>query len=173
VDALGQVGRQDRQVGGAEGPALGDQVAHTPPESNKEGKQTPVMSSDTGTYRGVLIEQSVTELQAILQHTKVVGERPALLESEDSRGTMRFLNVEVSEADLWTVLRDVAASIQKPGWYFHLVGDRRMYVVLPYTILFADEGDQEQLSAIIEYAVAQGIHRHQLDLANLFIAPYD
>jgi hypothetical protein len=124
------------------------------------------------TYRGILIEQSVDGPASILRYARVVGERAALLESEEFRGSMGFIKVEVDESSLWTVLRAMAEAIKSPGWYFHLVGKGRLHVVMPAAILFADEGDEAQLNAIVRYASGQGIHPEQLHLAKLFIDPF-
>ena len=123
-------------------------------------------------YRGVLIEQSVSNVEAILADAKVVGSRSTSLESESERGEMRFLNLEVKKDKLWDVLRHVAETIEHPNWYFHLVGEGRMYVVLSSVIFFADEGDEGALESIRNYAISQGIHRDQLSLKGLFTNPY-
>jgi hypothetical protein len=123
-------------------------------------------------YKGILIELSVDDTAPVLAHARVVGERAALLEDEDFRGTMRFIEVEVDEASLWTVLRTVAESIRSPGWFFHLVGQGRLYVVMPAAVLFANEGDEARLNAIVRYASSLGIHPEQLNLAKLFTDPF-
>lgn len=130
------------------------------------------MSSEMTMYRGILIEQSVDDTETVLRYARVVGERAALLESEDFRGSMRFIEVQVDESSLWTVLRTVAESIKSPGWFFHLVGAGRLYVVLPAAVLFANEGDEARLNAIVSFAAGLGIHPEQLNLAKLFADPY-
>jgi hypothetical protein len=124
-------------------------------------------------YKGVLIEQSVSNPKEILRHAKVVGERTTGLESESARGKMRFLNVEVAEDHLWDVLKQVAEGIKQPGWYFHLVGEERMYVVMPQVIFFADGPGDKILADIVEYGTSQcGIHPEQLEIKGLFVNPY-
>jgi len=124
------------------------------------------------TYRGILIEQSVDDTAPVLRHASVLGESAALLESEDFRGTMRFIRVEVDESALWTVLKTVAETIKSPGWYFHLVGQHRLYIALPAAVFFANEGDERQLNEIVRYASTLGIHPEQLDLGKLFADPF-
>ncbi len=124
-------------------------------------------------YKGVLIEQSVSDATKILPYAKVVDERTAELESESFRGNMKLINIEVAKEQLWQVLQGVAETIQAPGWYFHLVGEGRIYVVMPKAIFFADGADDEVFTSIIGYASTNcGIHRDQLNLPGLFSDPY-
>lgn len=122
-------------------------------------------------YKGVLIDQSVSDPREILDLTNVTSSRTTKLEGEAFRGEVTFHNIEVDEKDLWTVLDNVASSIKKPGWYFHLVNKDRLYIVMPHAVLFANHSDV-QLKAIVDYAVGQGIHPDQLNLKQLFNDPY-
>lgn len=122
-------------------------------------------------YKGVLIDQSVSNPDAILKLSKVISSRDTTLEGESFRGKVTFHNLEVAEDNLWPVLEQVAATIKSRGWYFHLVDDERLYIVMPRAILFASNNDDE-LQAIIDYTTGQGIHPEQLNLKQLFADPY-
>jgi hypothetical protein len=123
-------------------------------------------------YRGILIDRSVEDVDLILSSVQIVGEQKGALESEAFRGDVRFISIEVDEAALWVVLKAVAESLKAPGWFFHVVGGSRLYVVLPRVIFFADEGKTEEIDKIVQYAVSQGIHRDQLNLAKHFSDPF-
>jgi len=122
-------------------------------------------------YKGVLIDQSVTEPESILKLATVTGSRATTLEGESFRGKVTFHNLEVSQDNLWQVLEQVATTIKKPGWYFHLVGEGRLYIIMPQVILFSSNNDNE-LKTVVHYAVSQGIHPEQLNLKQLFDNPY-
>lgn len=118
-----------------------------------------------------MISESVEDPERILAEVKTVSVRETTLEGESYRGRVTFYNIEVDNDKLWTVLEGVAAEIRSPGWYFHLVGEGRLYIVLPRVIMFAQNKDTE-MAAIIEYAKNQGIHPEQLSLGRLFEDPY-
>ncbi len=123
------------------------------------------------TYKGVLISQSVVNPENILKLVNVISSRDTTLEGESFRGKVKFHNLEVSEDNLWPVLERVADSIKSPGWYFHLVNEERLYIVMSQAILFASE-DNKELQAIVDYAASHGIHPDQLNLKQLFANPY-
>ena len=84
-----------------------------------------------------------------------------------------LLHIEVTTDRLWDVLRAVAETIRQPGWYFHLVGEGRIYVVMPHAIFFADGADDIAFDSIIAYGMKQcGIHPEQLEIKGLLANPY-
>lgn len=126
------------------------------------------------TYRGVLIEESVHDPHRILSVATVVSRRTHTLEQEAFRGTLTFVNIEVSAEALWPALNATAEELKDSGgWYFHLVGDGRLYVVFPRAILLAREAHaQEEIGNIIDFGLRWKIHPDQLDLRKLFSNPY-
>lgn len=123
------------------------------------------------TYRGILIDQSVEDPDEILLHTTVSGKRETTLEGESFRGKVLFYNLEVEEEHLQTVLRLVADQLKSPGWYFHLVGNELLYVIMPHKVMSAHNNEVE-LKEIVDYATDHGIHRDQLNLKQLFTNPF-
>lgn len=122
-------------------------------------------------YKGVLIDQSVEKPLSILEYCRPASFKTMRLEGENSRGELTFYNISVSEKNLWKVLNDVAKSIKSPGWFFHLVGKDCLYFVMPNIILMASN-KQKEIQKIKNYALSQGIHPKQLDLASLFDNPH-
>lgn len=122
-------------------------------------------------YKGILIDQSVSDPKIVLKFTNVVGKREAKLEGESFRGKVLFYNIEVSADNLWPVLSQVAESIKSPGWYFHLVNDNKLYIAMPNVVLIADNNEAE-LQGIVDYASNHGIHPDQLNLKQLFDNPF-
>ncbi|MCA9343162.1 hypothetical protein KC950_04095 [Candidatus Saccharibacteria bacterium] len=122
-------------------------------------------------YKGILIDESVEDSDSILSEVKIEGQRITSLEGELFRGDVTFFNIVVDESNLWNVLELVAKAIKSPGWYFHLVGNGTLYVVLPGAILFARKNETE-VNRIIKVAKNQGIHSEQLNLIQLFDNPY-
>ena len=123
-------------------------------------------------YQGILIDCSVEDPQSVLAVVRILGEQRGVLESEASRGDVRFISIDVDEAKLWVVREAVARSLRSPGWFFHLVGKGCLYVVLPNVIFMADEGKVGQIQRIVQYAISQGIHPDQLNLARHFADPF-
>jgi len=122
-------------------------------------------------YRGVLIDESVTNPKNILELAEVVSFRETTLESENFRGKVLFHNIKVKDQNLWPILNLVMNTILEPGWYFHLVDEEILYVVMPGAILSAGN-NENQLLNIFEYAVHHGIHPDQLNLKKLFANPF-
>lgn len=122
-------------------------------------------------FKGILIDQSVLEPEKILEKVKIVGSREASLEGENFRGKVLFHTIEVSANNLWRTLRVAAETLKSPGWYFHLVSEERLYVVMP-NVIFIVSNDEAELKNIIEYAEDHGIHPDQLNLKQLFDNPF-
>lgn len=122
-------------------------------------------------FKGVLIDQSVFEPEKVLAKAKVISSRETSLEGENFRGKVLFHNIEVSTDKLWQVLSLMAETIKSPGWYFHLINEERLYIVLPKVILIAGN-DEAELKNIVEYAKNYGIHPDQLNLKQLFDNPF-
>ena len=121
-------------------------------------------------FKGVLIAQSVNDPKRILRNAKVVDTRTTTLEAEDFRGRMLFYCVEVAQEKLWPVLREVAETIKTGGWYFHLVGNGRIYIVMSRAVLFADNDDE--LKEIERFVISRGTHPAQVNLKVLLKDPY-
>ena len=122
-------------------------------------------------FKGILIDQSVTQPEIILKKVDVVNTRETTLEGESIRGTVLFHSIEVAKDQVWDVLNKVAETIKSPGWYFHLVNASRLYIVMPKAILISGNDDNE-LRNIVDYAQSHGIHPDQLNLKQLFESPY-
>lgn len=122
-------------------------------------------------FKGILIDQSVSDPRAILENANIISSRRTSLEGEGFRGTVLFYNIEVSEDSLFTVLDMVSETIKNPGWYFHLVNSEKLYVVMPNVIFSAGNNDAE-LNTIVDYAKSHGIHPDQLNLKQLFDNPF-
>lgn len=122
-------------------------------------------------FRGVLIDQSVPDAGKILKLAEVVSFRETNLEGENFRGKVLFHNIKVEEKNLWPILGLVMETILSPGWYFHLVSNDKLYVILPNIVMSAKNNNDELLN-IFEYAVHHGIHPDQLDLKKLFANPF-
>lgn len=118
-----------------------------------------------------MIDQSVPRPEVILKLTEVVSYRETTLESESFRGKVLFHNIKVSDKNLWHVLYEVMQSIKSPGWFFHLVSDDLLYIVMPNAIL-TSTNDEKELMNIFDYAIHHGIHPKQLDLKKLFSNPF-
>lgn len=118
-----------------------------------------------------MIDQSVSDPEIVLKFTNIVGKRETTLEGESFRGKVLFYSIEVSAEYLWPVLSQVAESIKSPGWYFHLINDNKLYIVMPKAVLIASNNSAE-LRNIIDYASHHGIHPDQLNLKQLFDNPF-
>lgn len=123
-------------------------------------------------YKGILIDQSVDSSESILALCHRVSDRHTTLEAEEERGDVQFIHVEVDEHNIWPVLECVAESLKSPGWYFHLVGNGKLYVVYPGVVFTAHEGNDQELEQMITFGISIGIHPDQLDLGKLYENPY-
>ncbi len=122
-------------------------------------------------FKGILIDQSVSNPENVLKYAKVISKRETTLEGESFRGKVLFYDIEVTDNNLQSVLKEVAETIKSPGWYFHLVNKDLLYIVMPKKILKATNNEAE-LKDIIEYATSHGIHPEQLNLKQLFNDPF-
>lgn len=123
------------------------------------------------TFKGILIDQSVSMPENILKNVELISTREATLEGESFRGNVLFHCIEVASDNLWLVLHGVAETIKEPGWYFHLVNEETLYIVLPKAI-FSATNTAEDLKRISDYALSLGIHPDQLNLKQLFDNPF-
>lgn len=125
---------------------------------------------DNKDWKGVLIEESLGTSQIPLE-MKIIGIRVTALEEEAEKGQLHFHNVEVESKDLGKVVEFVSQNI-KASWYFHLVKDDEMIVILHHKVLRAKKNQQATIDQIRKYALSQGIIAEQLPLEKLFDNPY-
>ena len=115
-------------------------------------------------WRGVLIPESLDNAHGIWDLVEVTGRSKRRLEREGSRGEFTFCNVEVSDREVDSLMREVAERLRSPGWYFHVERDRVME-------LKAD--DAGSIQAAREYGKSIGIHPEQLCFERFMGNPFD
>ena len=74
----------------------------------------------------MLIPESLDNDHGIWDLVEVTGRSKRRLEREGSRGEFTFCNVEVSDREVDSLMREVAERLRSPGWYFHVERDRVM-----------------------------------------------
>ena len=124
-------------------------------------------------WRGVLIAESLVGGQGIWDRIEVRGRSKGRLEREGSRGEFTFCNIEVSDADVDSLMGQVADRLGSPGWYFHVERGRVIKVVYPGMVMEVREDAPESIRAAREYGVSVGIHPEQLCFERLMGNPFD
>ena len=124
-------------------------------------------------WRGVLIAESLESDRDIWDRVEVTGRSKRRLEREGSRGEFTFCNVEVSDGDVDSLMRAVAARLASPGWYFHVEKDRVIKVAYPGKVMEMSEREPESIRAARQYGVSIGIHPEQLYFERFMGNPFD
>jgi hypothetical protein len=129
------------------------------------------MSSNNLTFKGVLIDRSVQEPEAILKLCKVENTEEIQVKRQSQLRHVTAYSIVVEERNLWPILKLVAESLKSPGWHFHLVNEHRLYLVMPKAILIASNRETE-LNIIKKYAKCHGLKPDELKLSELFNSPF-
>ncbi|MDE0222566.1 MAG: hypothetical protein OXJ90_25085 [Spirochaetaceae bacterium] len=79
----------------------------------------------------MLIPESLKSDRGIWDRVEVTGGTKGRLEREGTRGEFTFCNVEVTDEEVDALMREVAARLGSPGWYFHVERDRVIKVAYP------------------------------------------
>ena len=124
-------------------------------------------------WRGVLIAESLESDRDIWDRVEVTGRSKRRLEREGSRGEFTFCNVEVSDGDVDSLMRAVAARLASPGWYFHVEKGRVIKVAYPGKVMEMSEREPESIRAARHYGVSIGIHPEQLCFERFMGNPFD
>ncbi len=124
-------------------------------------------------WRGVLIAESLAGDLGIWDRVEVRGWSKGRLEREGSRGEFTFCNVEVSDADVDSLMEQVAERLGSPGWYFHVEKDHVIKVAYPGRVMEMSEDEPESIRAAREYGVSVGIHPEQLCFERFMGNPFD
>ena len=124
-------------------------------------------------WRGVLIAESLESDRDIWDRVEVTGRSKRRLEREGSRGEFMFCNVEVSDGDVDSLMREVAARLGSPGWYFHVEKDRVIKAAYPGRVMEMSEREPESIRAARHYGVSIGIHPEQLCFERFMGNPFD
>ena len=124
-------------------------------------------------WRGVLIAESVDDDRGIWDLVEVTGRSKRRLEQEGSRGEFTCCNVEVSDREVVSLMREVAERLLSPGWYFHVERDRVIKVAYPGRVMEMSGDDPDSIRAGREYGVSIGIHPEQLCFERFMANPFD
>ena len=124
-------------------------------------------------WKGVLIAESLESDGEIWDRVEVTGRSKARLEREVSRGEFTFCNVEVSDDDVDSLMREVADRLGSLGWYFHVEKDRVIKVAYPGRVMEMNEDAPGSIHAAREYGIAIGIHPEQLCFERFIGNPFD
>ena len=124
-------------------------------------------------WRGVLIAESLVNDGEIWDRIVVQGRPKRRLEREGSKGEFTFCNVEVSDADVDSLMEQVAERLGSPGWYFHVEKDCAIKVAYPGRVMEMSEDEPESIRAAREYGVSIGIHPEQLCFERFMGNPFD
>ena len=124
-------------------------------------------------WKGVLIAESLESDRGIWDRVEVTGRSKGRLEREGSRGEFTFCNVEVSDGDVDSLMREVAGRLASPGWYFHVEKDRVIKVAYPGRVMEMNGAAPESIRAAREYGVSIGIHPEQLCFERFMGNPFD
>ena len=124
-------------------------------------------------WKGVLIAESLESDRGIWDRVEVTGRSKGRLEREGFRGEFTFCNVEVSDGDVDSLMREVAGRLASPGWYFHVEKDRVIKVAYPGKVMEMSEKEPESLRAAREYGTSIGIHAEQLCFERFMDNPFD
>lgn len=104
-----------------------------------------------GTYRGVIVQESLLKPDAVLA-MKVLGKEFSAAEN------WHLYRVEVSRQDI-----DRLPGQIRPGWYMHFWRGREVVAVFRDKVFRFDYDDRATWEPAVEYGLAQGIPREQLD----------
>lgn len=129
-----------------------------------------VVSRESRAWKGVIIEESLSDL-SVLSRVTIVETVLRPLEGEGDR-SLRFHKVEVAEAELCTVIQIAEATI-RAGWYIHLVSANLMKVVFSGKVFDIHFDDTSKFEQVRQYGIRQGIRREQLGLEHLMEEPFD
>lgn len=124
-------------------------------------------------WRGVLIAESLVSDGEIWDRIVVQGRSKRRLEREGSKGEFTFCNVEVSDADVDSLMEQVAERLGSPGWYFHVEKDRVIKVAFPGRVMEMSEDEPGSIRTARAYGVAIGIHPEQLCFERFMGNPFD
>jgi len=124
-------------------------------------------------WKGVLIAESLKSDQGIWDRVELQARSKGQLEREGSRGEFTFCNVEVSDREVDSLMRDVAARLRSPGWYFHVEKDRAIKVAYPGRVMAMSADAPESIRAARQYGVSIGIHPEQLCFERFMGNPFD
>lgn len=128
------------------------------------------MCRDSHDWRGVIIEESLSDL-TLLNRVAIVATVKRSLEG-DKDSSLRFHKVEVSELRVETVIQMARATI-KPGWYIHLVNANVMKVIFLGRVFEIHAGDINKFEEVRKYGMRHGIKEEQLGLEHLMVKPFD
>jgi hypothetical protein len=124
-------------------------------------------------WRGILIEASIGSTD-VLDHLRVLGTKQSVLEGEPDRGRMQSWRVEVSPEKLPTVIALGEATLESPGWYFHLTRRDEMVVIFPGHTEQFRQHDEEARERAIAYGVERaGVPLEQIQVQRFFGNPFD
>ena len=70
-------------------------------------------------------------------------------------------------------MRQVAASLRSPGWYFHRERDGVIKVAYPGRVMEMSRDAPESVQAAREYGISIGIHPEQLCFERFMGNPFD
>ena len=124
-------------------------------------------------WRGVLIPESLKSDRGLWDRVEVTGGTKGRLEREGTRGEFTFCHIEVPDEEVDALMREVAARLGSPGWYFHVEKDRVIKVAYPGRVMEMSEDEPASIRVAREYGVSIGIHPEQLCFERFMGNPFD